>query len=68
MRSRNHVRRIRFPALPEGDNAQEPVALVLDDEEDAACSEYVVMSHEPDLPALQEHLHDLHELDSRTIH
>ncbi len=67
MKTKTETRRIRFPA-PRGDEPVERLEFVLDEEEEAPCSEYVVMSQERELPALQEHLHDLHELGSRTIH
>jgi hypothetical protein len=64
MKTRNAARRIRFPA-PRGDGENLPIKLVLDEEEEAPCSEYVVMSQEGELPALQEYLR---ERGSRTIH
>ncbi|MBI3044622.1 MAG: hypothetical protein HYY78_17530 [Betaproteobacteria bacterium] len=51
-----------------GHEADEPAAFILDDELEAPCSEYLVMSQERDLPALAEYLHELRESGSRTIH
>ena len=61
------TRRIQFPA-PRDDEPTERLEYVLDEEEEAPCTEYIVMSQERDLPALQEYLHELGELGSRTIH
>lgn len=67
MRTRTNAHRVRFPA-PRGDEPVERLEFVLDEEEEAPCNEYIVMSQERELPALQEYLHDLLELGSRTIH
>lgn len=67
MKTKVETRRIRFLA-PRGDEPVERLEFVLDEEEEAPCSEYIVMTQERELPALQEHLRNLHELGSRRIH
>lgn len=64
MRTKTDGRQLRFPAAQE-DKATEIVELVFEEEDEAPCNEYVVMSHEPEMPALQEYLR---ELGSQTIH
>ena len=67
MRTKTNDRRIRFPA-PHEDSGEELAELVFHVEEDAPCSEYIMMSWEYDIPALDEYLHELRELGSQTIH
>ena len=67
MKTRSDTRRVRFPA-PHEDSGAQFAELVFDEEEDAPCSEYIVMSRDYDIPALEEYLHELHELGSQTIH
>ena len=59
MSTKFNVRHIQFPAPQARENAVEPVNFVFDDEEDALCDEYIVVSREDDMPALQEYLHEL---------
>ena len=66
MRTKTDARRVRFPARHE-DDAEALVELVFEDEEVAPCNEYIVMSHEGELPALNEYLDELGELGSLTI-
>ncbi len=67
MKTKTETRHIRFPA-PRGDQPVERLEFALDEEEEAPCNEYIVMSQERELPALREHLHEPLELGSRTIH
>lgn len=55
MKTKTETCRIRFPAL-RGDEPAERLEFVLDEEEEAPCSEYIVMSQERELPALREYL------------
>ena len=64
MGTRTDSKRIRLPA-PREDDTDARVELVFEEEDDAPCSEFVVMSQEPELPALEEYLR---ENGSRTIH
>lgn len=67
MRTKTNDRRIRFPA-PHEDSGEALTELVFDKENDAPCNECIVTSLEYDIPALEEYLHELRELGSRTIH
>ena len=64
MRSKSESQRVRSPA-PHDDYADAPIELVFDEEDEAPCSEYVVMSQESEMPALEEYLR---ERGARTIH
>ena len=64
MRTKTNERRVRFPERY-CDDADAPVELVFEEEDEAPCSEYVVMSQEREIPALQEYLRETFELDSR---
>jgi len=64
MGTKTEQRRIRFPA-PHNDDAEMPVEIVFEEEDEAPCSEYVVMSQEPEMPALEEYLR---ERGTRLIH
>jgi len=59
MRTKVNVRHIQFPAPEARENALEPINFVFDDEEEALCDGYIVVSREDDMPALQEYLHEL---------
>lgn len=67
MRTKTNDRRIRFPA-PYEDTRDERIELVFAEVEDGPSSRYILMSQEYKLPALEEYLHELRELGSRTIH
>jgi len=65
MRTKTEERRIRFPA-PREDHRENPRGLVLlEEQEDTPCDDYVVMTQERELPALQEYLR---ERGTRIIH
>jgi hypothetical protein len=54
-------------ALPHGDSADEILEFVFNDEEDALSSEHAALTHQRDMPALQEFLREMSELDSRNL-
>lgn len=64
MTAKTNERRVRFPA-PFCDDTDAPIELVFEEEIEAPCSEYVIVSQEPEMPALEEYLR---ERGSRTIH
>lgn len=64
MGTRTDTKRIRFPA-PQVDDTDARAELVFEEVDEAPCSEFVVMSQEPEMPALEEYLR---ERGSRTIH
>lgn len=67
MRTNTNDRRIRFPA-PHEDCADELVELVFDDGEDAPPCDYLSLSRDYGLPALEIYLLELRVLGSRMIH
>jgi hypothetical protein len=64
MKNRTDPRQVRFPE-PQCNDAIEPIELVFEEEDETPCSEYVVMSQESEMPALEEYLR---ERGARTIH
>lgn len=64
MGTKTEQRRTRFPA-PHDDDPKMRVGIVLEEEDEAPCSEYIVMSQESEMPALEEYLR---ECSSRAIH
>jgi hypothetical protein len=64
MGTKAEQRRTRLPASHE-DEATGLVEILFEEEVEAPCNEYVVMSQERELPALEEYLR---ECGSRAIH
>lgn len=64
MRTKTNQRQVRF-SEPQCDDAIEPIELVFEEEDEAPCREYVVMSQVSEMPALEEYLR---ERGARTIH
>lgn len=56
--------RTLFPE-PHEDEATRPVEILFEEEDETPCSEYVVMSQEAGMPALEEYLR---ESGSRLVH
>jgi hypothetical protein len=65
MRTKTETRRTQARELPRDACADEVLEFVFNDEQEALCSEHVVLSHQRDMPALQEYLREMIELDSR---
>ena len=65
MKTRTDTRRTATRELPRDTRAEEILEFVYNDEEEALCSEDFVLNHQRDMPALQEYLEQMHELDSR---
>ena len=65
MRNRTEHRRTTARELPRDARAEEILEFVYNDEEEALCNEDVVLSHQGAMPAIQEFLQEMHELDSR---
>ena len=65
MRNRTDKRRTATRELPRDARAEEILEFVYNDEEEALFNEDVVLSHQSALPAIQEFLQEMHELDSR---
>ena len=65
MKTRTDTRHTATRELPRDTRAEEILEFVYNDEEEALCSEDFVLSHQRDMPAIQEFLQEMHELDSR---
>lgn len=65
MRNRIGTRRTTTCGLPRDARAEEILEFVYNDEEEALCNEDVVLSHQSAMPAIQEFLQEMIELDSR---
>ena len=65
MKTRTDTRRTATRELPRDTRAEQILEFVYNDEEEALCSEDFVLSHQRDMPAIQEFLQEMHELDSR---
>ena len=66
MRNRTHNRRTATRELPHDARAEEILEFVYNDEQEALCNEDVMLSHQSAMPAIQEFLQEMHELDSRS--
>ncbi|MBI3917064.1 MAG: hypothetical protein HY322_08665 [Betaproteobacteria bacterium] len=66
MRTKTDARRTQARALPHDDRADEVLEFVYNDEQEALCDDSIVLSHQRDMPGLQEYLQEMFELDSRT--
>jgi hypothetical protein len=66
MGNRTDSRRTTSRELPRDARAEEILEFVYNDEEEALCNEDVVLSHQSAMPAIQEFLRDMHELDARS--
>ena len=65
MKTRTDTRRTATRELPRDTRAEEILEFVYNDEQEALCSEDFVLSHQRDMPAIQEFLQEMHELNSR---
>jgi hypothetical protein len=64
MGNKTDIRRTTSCELPRDLRAEEILEFVYNDEQDALCNEDIVLSHQSAMPAIQEFLQDMHELDS----
>ena len=64
MGNKTDPRRIKAPELPHDACAEQILEFVYNDEQEALCDEHAVLGHERDMPALQEFLEHMHELDA----
>jgi len=65
MGNKTDSRRTTSYELPRDARAEVILEFVYNDEEEALCSEDVVLSHQSAMPAIQEFLQDMQKLDSR---
>jgi hypothetical protein len=66
MRNRTENRRTATREMPRDARAEEILEFVYNDEQEALCDEDTVLSHQNAMPAIQEFLQDMQELDSRS--
>lgn len=66
MRIKTNDRRTQTRALLHDHRADQIFEFVYNDEQEALCSGSIVLSHQRDIPGLQEYLREMFELDSRT--
>jgi len=66
MGNKTDSRRTNACELPRDVRAEEILEFVYNDEQEALCDEDVVLSHQGAMPAIQEFLRDMQELDSRS--
>ena len=64
MKTRTDTRRTATRELPRDERADQILEFVYNDEQEALCSEDFVLSHQRYMPALQEYLEQMHELDA----
>ena len=65
MKTRTDTRRTATRELPRDTRAEEILEFVYNDDEEALCSGDVVLNHQRDMPAVQEFLQEMIELDLR---
>lgn len=64
MGNRTDTCRAKARELPSDAVAEEILEFAYNDEVEALCSEHAVLSHQRDMPALQEYLQNMYELDT----
>lgn len=65
MGNKTDTRRTKARELLRDTHADEILEFVFNNEEEALFGENVVLNHQRDMPALQEYLQDMYELDSQ---
>ena len=65
MKAKTEPQRTAPTELPRDTRAEAILEFVFNDEEEALCSEEFVLSHQREMPAVQEFLQEMIELDSR---
>ena len=65
MKTRTDTRRTATRELPRDTRAEVIREFVYNDEQEALCNEDVVLSHQSAMPAIQEFLQEMQELDLR---
>lgn len=66
MKIKTDVCRTQAHALRDDYRADQILEFVYNDEQEALCNDSLVLSHQRDMPGLQEYLREMFELDSRT--
>jgi hypothetical protein len=65
MKTKTVSRRTAPTEMPRDTRAEEILEFVFNDEEEALCNEDVVLSHQSNMPAVQEFLQEMIELDAQ---
>jgi len=65
MGNKTEARRTTSCELPRDMRAESILEFVFNDEEEALCNEEFVLNHQRDMPAIQEFLQEMNELDAR---
>ena len=65
MKTRTHAGRTTKRELPRDARAEAILEFVYNDEEEALCSDHIVLSHQDAMPAVQEFLQEMSELDAQ---
>lgn len=63
MKTKTEPRRTARTEMPRDTRAEQILEFVYNDEEEALCNEDLVLSHRRDMPAIEEFLQDMVELD-----
>lgn len=64
MKTKTQQRRNALAEMPRDTRAEQILEFVYNDEEEALCNEDLVLSHQRDMPAIEEFLQDMVELDA----
>ena len=65
MGNKTESRRTTSCELPRDTRAEQILEFVYNDEEEALCNDDLVLSHQRDMPAVQEFLQEMSDLDAR---
>jgi hypothetical protein len=65
MKTKTEARRTAPTQMPRDARAEAVLEFVFNDEEEALCNEDFALSHQGEMPAVQEFLREMIELDSR---
>jgi hypothetical protein len=65
MRTKTRSHRNATTELPRDARAEQILEFLYNDEEEALCNEDLALSHQREMPALQEFLQEMFELDAR---
>lgn len=66
MSNKTNSRRATSRELPRDPRAEAILEFVFNDEEEALCNEDIVLSHQREMPAVEEFLQEMIELDTRS--
>ena len=67
MGNNTRTRRATSCELPRDTRAEAILEFVFNDEEEALCGEEFALSHQSEMPAIQEFLQEMSDLDARSV-